>query len=224
MTKCAAPVDPNSIVIPKKPANKSASEHRKITKPIMEKKRRARINHSLEQIKDILKENFNECSKKNQLEKADILELTVKYLKLVTKDQLLGRATLTESNANNAKNIQLMQGGFQDCKQKVNQFIAKFDPQLNQRLTERLAKFEREQFESMECQDYNSPLNLSIHDNMAVSNSFMLNTPNSAASTNSQEIIFFPNSAPSTPNSERSMSPIELTVNRRVNFQPWRPF
>lgn len=36
MTKCTTPIDPNSIVIPKKPANKSASEHRKITKPIME--------------------------------------------------------------------------------------------------------------------------------------------------------------------------------------------
>lgn len=74
MTKCSPPVDPNSIVIPKKPANKSASEHRKITKPIMEKRRRARINHSLEQLKQILIENFHECSKKSSsLEKADIL-------------------------------------------------------------------------------------------------------------------------------------------------------
>ena len=86
MTKCSPPIDPNSIVIPKKPANKSASEHRKITKPIMEKRRRARINHSLEQLKQILIENFHECSKKSSsLEKADILVSFLRVTLLLLK-------------------------------------------------------------------------------------------------------------------------------------------
>jgi len=226
MTKLTIPIDPESIIIPKKPANKSASEHRKITKPIMEKKRRARMNLSLEQIRSILKENFDEFSKKNQLDKADVLEMTVKYLKLVTKDQFL-KGILTSNNQqnqlNNQQNVQLIQTGFKDCKQKVNQCLAKLNPQINQRLNAHLIKFEQNQFQSMDCDQV---LNLSINDHMVMNNSFnqnsfYLHTPNSASSTSSQS-VFFP-SAPSTPNSERSMSPIELTVHNR-NRSVWRPW
>ena len=190
----------------------------------MEKKRRARINKSLEQIKDILKENFNECSSKNQLEKADILELTVKYLNMVTKAQLLKqsqRTTLSESNNNvqNIENLQLIQTGFQECRQKVGQCLNKFSPQINRRLNAHLAKFQKQQFESMDCDQV---LNLSLSDHMAMNNSFMLHTPNSASSTSSESHFTFPSSSPSTPNSERSMSPIELTINQQQSL--WRPW
>ena len=55
---------------------------RSISKPLMEKRRRDRINKSLDELKTILvtalKRDQNGCSK---LEKADILEMTVNYLK-----------------------------------------------------------------------------------------------------------------------------------------------
>ena len=53
---------------------------RKSNKPIMEKKRRARINHCLNQLKSLILEADNERSRHSKLEKADILEMTVKYL------------------------------------------------------------------------------------------------------------------------------------------------
>lgn len=53
---------------------------RKSNKPIMEKKRRARINHCLNQLKALILEADNERSRHSKLEKADILEMTVKYL------------------------------------------------------------------------------------------------------------------------------------------------
>ncbi|CAH0555232.1 unnamed protein product [Brassicogethes aeneus] len=63
------------------------SESRKVRKPLMEKKRRARINDSLETLKQILldsKTTLKESKKNGQrtakLEKADILEMTVQYL------------------------------------------------------------------------------------------------------------------------------------------------
>ncbi|XP_044733586.1 enhancer of split mgamma protein-like [Chrysoperla carnea] len=65
------------------------SESRKIRKPLMEKKRRARINDSLEALKQMLLEsttNIPQTTTKNsnnrpaKLEKADILEMTVRYL------------------------------------------------------------------------------------------------------------------------------------------------
>ena len=55
---------------------------RSISKPLMEKRRRDRINKSLAELKtiliDVLKRDQNSCSK---LEKADILEMTVNYLR-----------------------------------------------------------------------------------------------------------------------------------------------
>lgn len=51
--------DPHAIEVPKKPPHKTASEHRKATKPIMEKRRRARINNSLEQLKTLILQAHN---------------------------------------------------------------------------------------------------------------------------------------------------------------------
>uniref|UniRef100_A0A452GTL5 BHLH domain-containing protein n=1 Tax=Gopherus agassizii TaxID=38772 RepID=A0A452GTL5_9SAUR len=47
----------------------------------MEKKRRARINVSLEQLKALLEKHYSHHIRKRKLEKADILELSVKYMK-----------------------------------------------------------------------------------------------------------------------------------------------
>ncbi|XP_057573389.1 transcription factor HES-3 [Hippopotamus amphibius kiboko] len=58
-----------------------ASNFRKISKPLMEKKRRARINVSLEQLKSLLEKHYSHQIRKRKLEKADILELSVKYMK-----------------------------------------------------------------------------------------------------------------------------------------------
>ncbi|KAI5946843.1 Transcription factor HES-3 [Manis javanica] len=52
-----------------------------ISKPLMEKKRRARINVSLEQLKSLLEKHYSHQIQKRKLEKADILELSVKYMK-----------------------------------------------------------------------------------------------------------------------------------------------
>nr|XP_030857075.2 transcription factor HES-3 isoform X1 [Gorilla gorilla gorilla] len=54
---------------------------RKISKPLMEKKRRARINVSLEQLKSLLEKHYSHQIRKRKLEKADILELSVKYMR-----------------------------------------------------------------------------------------------------------------------------------------------
>ncbi|XP_035238703.1 transcription factor HES-2.1 [Anguilla anguilla] len=61
---------------------KEASELRKTLKPLMEKKRRARINESLDHLKTLIlpligKDN----SRYSKFEKADILEMTVRFLR-----------------------------------------------------------------------------------------------------------------------------------------------
>ncbi|XP_075715679.1 uncharacterized protein LOC142750566 [Rhinoderma darwinii] len=58
-------------------------EDKKLMKPVIEKKRRDRINHSLENLRTLLLEATQDESLKNpKAEKADILKKTVQFLKL----------------------------------------------------------------------------------------------------------------------------------------------
>ncbi|KAG5838686.1 hypothetical protein ANANG_G00226230 [Anguilla anguilla] len=60
---------------------------KKVSKPLMEKKRRARINRCLDQLKTLLENYYTNNIRKRKLEKADILELTVKHLRNLQKTQ-----------------------------------------------------------------------------------------------------------------------------------------
>uniref|UniRef100_A0A4W5MXB3 Transcription factor HES-5 n=1 Tax=Hucho hucho TaxID=62062 RepID=A0A4W5MXB3_9TELE len=53
----------------------------KIRKPIVEKMRRDRINGCIEQLKLILEKEFHKQDPNTKLEKADILEMTVSFLR-----------------------------------------------------------------------------------------------------------------------------------------------
>jgi len=63
------------------------SLERKVRKPKIEKLRRARINTSLEQLKEILLRNtiwkHTQGSRPTKLEKADILEMSVRYIEML---------------------------------------------------------------------------------------------------------------------------------------------
>ncbi|XP_033012917.1 transcription factor HES-2 [Lacerta agilis] len=59
-----------------------ATQLRKSLKPLMEKRRRARINDSLNQLKTLILPLIGkDSSRYSKLEKADILEMTVQFLK-----------------------------------------------------------------------------------------------------------------------------------------------
>ncbi|XP_018592056.1 transcription factor HES-2-like [Scleropages formosus] len=64
---------------------RQAIELRKTMKPLMEKRRRARINESLNHLKTlILPLTRKDKSRYSKLEKADVLEMTVRFLKDLT--------------------------------------------------------------------------------------------------------------------------------------------
>jgi len=52
-----------------------------LRKPVVEKMRRDRINSSIEQLKLLLEKEFQRHQPNSKLEKADILEMAVSYLK-----------------------------------------------------------------------------------------------------------------------------------------------
>lgn len=54
----------------------------------MERRRRARINESLNELKSLVLSSLNkDHSKFNKMEKADVLELTVNYLKSLNSNE-----------------------------------------------------------------------------------------------------------------------------------------
>ncbi|XP_029302571.1 hairy-related 8.2 [Cottoperca gobio] len=64
----------------------SAKEERKMRKPLIERKRRERINNCLDQLKETVIGAFR--LDQSKLEKADILEMTVKHLQNIQSSKL----------------------------------------------------------------------------------------------------------------------------------------
>ncbi|XP_029292263.1 transcription factor HES-5-like [Cottoperca gobio] len=59
----------------------SEKDNIKLRKPVVEKMRRDRINSCIEQLKVILEKEFHKQEPNSKLEKADILEMTVSFLR-----------------------------------------------------------------------------------------------------------------------------------------------
>uniref|UniRef100_A0A4W4E7T3 BHLH domain-containing protein n=1 Tax=Electrophorus electricus TaxID=8005 RepID=A0A4W4E7T3_ELEEL len=96
----------------------SRATNGRVSKPLMEKKRRARINTCLDQLKTILESFYSNNIRKRKLEKADILELTVKHLKHLQK---------TEKEFAITSGMAEYQAGVRRCLASVNQFIVMAD-------------------------------------------------------------------------------------------------
>nr|XP_046253773.1 hairy-related 3 [Scatophagus argus] len=90
----------------------------KVSKPVMEKKRRARINKSLDQLKSLLESYYSTSIRKRKLEKADILELTVNHLRNLQKIHSCTAAASEFSD---------YQSGFRRCLANVNQYLLMAD-------------------------------------------------------------------------------------------------
>ena len=106
-------------------------QYKKITKPLLERKRRARINKCLDELKDIMTVALQaEGENVSKLEKADILELTVRHLhKLSQNRRLMVRNPLEE--------LQKFQAGYSSCAQDAASFLLS-TPGVDVRLSQRL--------------------------------------------------------------------------------------
>ncbi|KAM6977168.1 hairy-related 9 isoform 2-T2 [Aplochiton taeniatus] len=106
----------NGSHTPDKPKN--ASEHRKSSKPIMEKRRRARINESLGQLKTLILDALKkDSSRHSKLEKADILEMTVKHLRNLQRVQITALSADTTV-------LSKYRAGFNECMSEVTRFLS----------------------------------------------------------------------------------------------------
>lgn len=88
--------------------NRKLSPLRKNRKPLMEKKRRARINDSLEALKEILLKNtvaITQGNRPTKLEKADILEMTVRYLQMLHKRNTIPTSKSSECSVTSTTSL-----------------------------------------------------------------------------------------------------------------------
>ncbi|XP_055375422.1 enhancer of split mdelta protein-like, partial [Condylostylus longicornis] len=104
----------------------SKTQHyRKVTKPLLERKRRARMNHYLDELKNLIVETMEAQGEHiTKLEKADILEMTVTYLK--SKSQFNSSQNNINSiiNQNNSINPEKFRAGYTQAAYEVSKVFA----------------------------------------------------------------------------------------------------
>ncbi|XP_067139010.1 transcription factor HES-4-A-like isoform X1 [Centruroides vittatus] len=104
------------------------SENRRASKPLMEKKRRARINKSLCELKSLILDTVKQETQNprhSKLEKADILEMAVRHLQTL---QGQDKKDIYTSK---------FRAGFEECTREVDRYFSedpKVDPSLKSRL------------------------------------------------------------------------------------------
>ncbi|XP_017074273.1 enhancer of split mdelta protein [Drosophila eugracilis] len=106
----------------------------KVTKPLLERKRRARINHCVDDLKSLLKEVIQmDVDSLAKLEKADVLELTVHHLNSL---HTLPTTTPIIPSTSHQFKMQPYWWGFRQCALEVTHFLQRNDCQLNFRFVE----------------------------------------------------------------------------------------
>ncbi|XP_047111166.1 protein hairy-like isoform X2 [Schistocerca piceifrons] len=102
-------------------------------KPIMEKRRRARINNCLNELKTLILDAMKkDPARHSKLEKADILEMTVKHLESLQRQQSAMAAATDPSVVNKFR------AGFSECAGEVGRFPG-LEANVRRRLLSHLA-------------------------------------------------------------------------------------
>ncbi|KAM4621897.1 hairy-related 5 [Polymixia lowei] len=109
---------------------------RRVAKPIMEKRRRERINHSLETLRLMLWENTqNEKLKNPKVEKAEILESVVNFLKTekeVEKEHYSMKRVLSTPEWSPCNQQHNYREGMRSCLLRVSHFITTKNQELEE--------------------------------------------------------------------------------------------
>ncbi|XP_078615611.1 transcription factor HES-1-B-like [Branchiostoma floridae x Branchiostoma japonicum] len=113
-------------------------QSRKSSKPLMEKRRRARINSSLNELKNLILDTYKNdvnSTSHSKLEKADILEIAVKHVRSLQRQQMAA-AVSTDPGA-----LGRYRAGYSRCHAEVARFMGTVDgvdPQVRQKLLNHL--------------------------------------------------------------------------------------
>ncbi|XP_059622742.1 enhancer of split mbeta protein-like [Phlebotomus argentipes] len=108
-------------------------QYRKVMKPMLERKRRARINRCLDELKELMTGALQtEGENVAKLEKADILELTVRHLHSLRRQNALAvRPEHTYADR--------FKAGFRHCAAEVTTFLSGMDQATRMHLASHLS-------------------------------------------------------------------------------------
>jgi len=91
-------------------------QYRKVMKPLLERKRRARINKCLDDLKDLMVFALqSEGESITKLEKADVLEMTVRHLQKLKRQQQL--------QIQPGVDVDRYRAGYMSCVSEVSRFL-----------------------------------------------------------------------------------------------------
>lgn len=108
-------------------------QYRKVMKPMLERKRRARINRCLDELKELMVTTLqSEGENVAKLEKADILELTVRHLQTLKRQHRLVANPETTY-------VDRFKAGFSLCAKEVSSFLVNsIEPAASNKLLQHL--------------------------------------------------------------------------------------
>lgn len=117
------PTIPSQI---EEPPMSRTHQYRKVMKPLLERKRRARINKCLDNIKDLLIDSLQTESGESitKLEKADVLELTLKHLQELRRQKIQVVPNINSPNSVPNEAIkQHFNNGYKACAAEVSSYL-----------------------------------------------------------------------------------------------------
>lgn len=176
-------------------------------KPMLERKRRARINRCLDELKELMVTALqSEGENVSKLEKADILELTVQHLHKLRRQQRLSANPVTDADR--------FRAGFTHCATEVSRCLAS-TPGVDVRLGTKLMTHLGHRLNEM---DRLSPLSVRVADSTAPASP----APSSPASSTSSSGYSLP---PTPASSETELDGLLKVVDMSVKGSPvWRPW
>ncbi|XP_019952142.2 transcription factor HES-5-like [Paralichthys olivaceus] len=141
----------------------------KLRKPLVEKLRRERINSSIEQLKSLLGPEFLKQQPDSKLEKADILEMTVYFLR---------RLQQQKQQQNPAVGSAAVNRGYSRCVQEVAHFLSSEEvkAQSQRRLMKHFNKLQSSSDEKLREADF-SPLSSTVHTSITKDKSLVNSAP-----------------------------------------------
>ncbi len=184
-------------------------QYRKVMKPLLERKRRARINKCLDELKDLMVYALqSEGENIAKLEKADVLELTVRHLQKLKKQRML--------QANPALEVDRYRSGFTSCANEVSRCLASI-PGVNVSVGTKLMSHLGARISSMDQQPASPSSDRPISVNTSSKSEQPPLVPHSPASDNGYQ-------SSSSPSPPKATSP-PLPEKRQEKKEPvWRPF
>lgn len=193
-------------------------QYRKVMKPMLERKRRARINRCLDELKDLMVTALTtEGENVSKLEKADILELTVRHLHKLKRQQRLATNPMIDTDR--------FRAGFTHAADEVSRCLASLpgiDVHVGTKLMTHLGYRLNEIGKS-------KPLTVQVHQNL-------FTPPASPSFTRDYGMAMTPPPSTVSQLSPASASSVEMTdimeqnhfkvrpINQLVKEDVWRPW